>query len=39
MTPFEAFLREIGVIAPKPAPAAPPATGWKPATPGQEPPF
>lgn len=39
MTPFEAFLREIGVIAPKPAKSATPAKGWKPATPGEEPPY
>lgn len=39
MTPFEALLREIGVMAPKPAPQPVPATGWKPTYPGQEPPF
>ena len=39
MTPFEAFLREIGVIAPKPATSVPPEKGWKPATPGEEPPY
>lgn len=38
MTPFDALLREIGVIAPKPAPRVP-ERGWTPATPGQEPPF
>ena len=43
MTALDALLREIGVIAPpapkQPSPPHVPATGWKPAFPGEECPF